>query len=201
MFWNPEVITTTGKSLRITQIQFNIIYIMRTNINQGRIQSLAVMIVLLINNDQNPISYLIPYSRLNRSCNLNTLVSTTSYPLYGINAAISAIADKSSLQCKAGTHAVYHCHAGVVVSRTVIGTDAVIKPVIQRPAVNISAGLIRIVLIPGRVQSCAVTADAPIRFITHMITLSITVLIGIACHDAEMPAILRVATPLRQIAA
>ena len=42
MFWNPEVITTTGKSLRITQIQFNIIYIMRTNINQGRIQSLAV---------------------------------------------------------------------------------------------------------------------------------------------------------------
>ncbi len=78
MFWNPEVITTTGKSLRITQIQFNIIYIMRTNINQGRIQSLAVMIVLLINNDQNPISYLIPYSRLNRSCNLNTLVSTTS---------------------------------------------------------------------------------------------------------------------------
>ncbi len=61
MFWNPEVITTTGKSLRITQITFNIIYIMRTNINQGRIQSLAVMIVLLINNDQNPISYLIPY--------------------------------------------------------------------------------------------------------------------------------------------
>lgn len=73
MFWNPEVITTTGKSLRITQITFNIIYIMRTNINQGRIPSLAVMIVLLINNDQNPISYLIPYSRLNRSCNLNTL--------------------------------------------------------------------------------------------------------------------------------
>lgn len=34
------------------------------------------MIVLLINNDQNPISYLIPYSRLNRPCNLNTLVST-----------------------------------------------------------------------------------------------------------------------------
>ncbi len=94
MFWNPEVITTTGKSLRITQIQFNIIYIMRTNITQGRIQSLTVMIVLLINNDQNPISYLIPYSRLNRSCNLNTLVSTTSYPLYGINTVISAIADK-----------------------------------------------------------------------------------------------------------
>lgn len=94
MFWNPEVITTTGKSLRITQILFNIIYIMRTNITQGRIQSLTVMIVLLINNDQNPISYLIPYSRLNRSCNLNTLVSTTSYPLYGINTVISAIADK-----------------------------------------------------------------------------------------------------------
>ncbi len=54
MFWNPEVITTTEKSLRITQIQFNIIYIMRTNINQGRIQSLAVMIVLLINNGQTP---------------------------------------------------------------------------------------------------------------------------------------------------
>ncbi len=55
MFWNPEVITTTGKSLRIiTQIQFNIIYIMRTNINQGRIQSLAVMIVLLINNGHTP---------------------------------------------------------------------------------------------------------------------------------------------------
>ena len=54
MFWNPEVITTTGKSLRITQILFNIIYIMRTNINQGRIQSLAVMIVLLINNGQTP---------------------------------------------------------------------------------------------------------------------------------------------------
>ncbi len=44
MFWNPEVITTTEKSLRITQITFNIIYIMRTNIAQGRIQSLAVMI-------------------------------------------------------------------------------------------------------------------------------------------------------------
>lgn len=43
MFWNPEVITTTGKSLRITQIPFNIIYIMRTNITQGRIQSLTVM--------------------------------------------------------------------------------------------------------------------------------------------------------------
>ncbi len=86
-------------------------------------------------------------------------------------------------------------------SRTVIGTDAVIKPVIQRPAVNISAGLIRIVLIPGRVQPSAVTADAPIRFITHTITLSITVLIGVACHHAKMPAILRVATPLRQIAA
>ncbi len=54
MFWNPEVITTTGKSLRITQIPFNIIYIMRTNISQGRIQSLAVMIVLLINNGQTP---------------------------------------------------------------------------------------------------------------------------------------------------
>ena len=54
MFWNPEVITSTGKSLCITQIQFNIIYIMRTNINQGRIQSLAVMIVLLINNGQTP---------------------------------------------------------------------------------------------------------------------------------------------------
>lgn len=54
MFWNPEVITTTGKSLRITQIPFNIIYIMRTYINQGRIQSLAVMIVLLINNGQTP---------------------------------------------------------------------------------------------------------------------------------------------------
>lgn len=36
MFWNPEVITTTGKSLRITQITFNIIYIMRTN-NQQKI--------------------------------------------------------------------------------------------------------------------------------------------------------------------
>lgn len=102
MFWNPEVITTTGKSLRITQIQFNIIYIMRTNINQGRIQSLAVMIVLLINNDQNPISYLIPYSRLNRSCNLNTLVSTTSYPLYGINAAISAIEADFRIWANAG---------------------------------------------------------------------------------------------------
>ena len=54
MFWNPEVITTTEKSLRITQLTFNIIYIMRTNINQGRIQSLAVMIVLLINNGQTP---------------------------------------------------------------------------------------------------------------------------------------------------
>ncbi len=54
MFWNPEVITTTGKSLCIIQIQFNIIYIMRTYINQGRIQSLAVMIVLLINNGQTP---------------------------------------------------------------------------------------------------------------------------------------------------
>lgn len=54
MFSNPEVITTTGKSLRITQTPFNIIYIMRTNINQGRIQSLAVMIVVLINNDQTP---------------------------------------------------------------------------------------------------------------------------------------------------
>lgn len=54
MFRNPEVITTTGKSLRITQISFNIIYIMRININQGRIQSLAVMIVLLINNGQTP---------------------------------------------------------------------------------------------------------------------------------------------------
>lgn len=54
MFWNPEVITTTGKSLRITQTPFNIIYIMRTNINQGRIQSLTVMIVVLINNDQTP---------------------------------------------------------------------------------------------------------------------------------------------------
>ena len=89
----------------------------------------------------------------------------------------------------------------IVVSRTVIGTDAVIKPVIQRPAVNISAGLIRIVLIPGRVQPSAVTADAPIRFITHTITLSITVLISVTCHHAKMPAILRVATPLRQIAA
>ncbi len=37
MFWSPEVITTTGKSLRITQIQFNIIYIMRTNGKDGRI--------------------------------------------------------------------------------------------------------------------------------------------------------------------
>lgn len=36
MFWNPEVITTTGKSLRITQIQFNIIYIMRTAMRCGK---------------------------------------------------------------------------------------------------------------------------------------------------------------------
>ncbi len=55
MFWNLEVITSTGKSLCIiTQIQFNIICIMRTNINQGRIQPLAVMIVLLINNGHTP---------------------------------------------------------------------------------------------------------------------------------------------------
>ncbi len=55
MFWNLEVITSTGKSLCIiTQIKFNIIYIMRTNINQGRIQPLAVMIVLLINNGHTP---------------------------------------------------------------------------------------------------------------------------------------------------
>lgn len=53
-FLNPERITTTRKALRITQTWFNIIYIMRTNINQGRIQSLAVMIVMLINNDQTP---------------------------------------------------------------------------------------------------------------------------------------------------
>ncbi|MCB6909743.1 hypothetical protein, partial [Escherichia coli] len=37
MFWNPEVITTTGKSLRITQIQFNIIYIMRTDVVVGEL--------------------------------------------------------------------------------------------------------------------------------------------------------------------
>ncbi|TIK41698.1 hypothetical protein, partial [Escherichia coli] len=37
MFWNLEVITSTGKSLCIiTQIQFNIIYIMRTNGKDGR---------------------------------------------------------------------------------------------------------------------------------------------------------------------
>lgn len=36
-FWNPERITTTGKSLRITQIRFNIIYIMRTNGKDGGI--------------------------------------------------------------------------------------------------------------------------------------------------------------------
>ncbi|PHL23963.1 hypothetical protein BMR37_19570 [Escherichia coli] len=36
-FWNPERITTTGKSLRITQMRFNIIYIMRTNGKDGRI--------------------------------------------------------------------------------------------------------------------------------------------------------------------
>lgn len=53
-FLNPERITTTRKALRITQTWFNIIYIMRTSINQGRIQSLAVMIVVLINNDQTP---------------------------------------------------------------------------------------------------------------------------------------------------
>lgn len=53
-FLNPERITTTRKALRITQTWFNIIYIMRTSINQGRIQSLAVMIVMLINNDQTP---------------------------------------------------------------------------------------------------------------------------------------------------
>ncbi|HHL9085300.1 TPA: hypothetical protein ACQ71T_003772, partial [Escherichia coli] len=34
--------------------QHNAYHIMRTNINQGRIQSLAVMIVLLINNGQTP---------------------------------------------------------------------------------------------------------------------------------------------------
>lgn len=54
MFWNPEVITTTGKSLRITQITFNIIYIMRTNINQGRIQSLAVMISCSLTTTKTP---------------------------------------------------------------------------------------------------------------------------------------------------
>ncbi|KAA1926558.1 hypothetical protein EA198_00080 [Escherichia coli] len=60
MFWNPEVITTTGKSLRITQIQFNIIYIMRTNINQGRIQSLAVikMVKIFAPINRNKISLL-----------------------------------------------------------------------------------------------------------------------------------------------
>lgn len=36
MFWNPEVITTTEKSLRITQITFNIIYIMRTKIIEAQ---------------------------------------------------------------------------------------------------------------------------------------------------------------------
>ncbi|PBO97422.1 hypothetical protein CI702_11680 [Escherichia coli] len=43
-----------GKPAYQPAIQFNIIYIMRTNINQGRIQSLAVMIVLLINNGHTP---------------------------------------------------------------------------------------------------------------------------------------------------
>ena len=54
MFWSPEVITTTGKSLRITQIQFNIIYIMRTNIIQGRIQSLAVMMSCSLTTTKTP---------------------------------------------------------------------------------------------------------------------------------------------------
>ncbi len=39
MFWNPEVITTTGKSLRITQIQFNIIYLIRTAMRCGKKQT------------------------------------------------------------------------------------------------------------------------------------------------------------------
>ncbi|CTW79241.1 Uncharacterised protein [Escherichia coli] len=39
MFWNPEVITTTGKSLRITQIQFNIIYLIRTAMRYGKKQT------------------------------------------------------------------------------------------------------------------------------------------------------------------
>ncbi len=38
MFWNPEVITTTGKSLRITQIRFNIIYLIRTVIRYSEKQ-------------------------------------------------------------------------------------------------------------------------------------------------------------------
>ncbi len=95
---------------------------MRTNINQGRIQSLAVMIVMLINNDQTP--YLTYYRILGLTVhatsthcfqlpsprspeNLSVMKSSrypvllesfwqshSGYPLYGINAAISAIADK-----------------------------------------------------------------------------------------------------------
>ncbi|CTV48273.1 Uncharacterised protein [Escherichia coli] len=44
MFWNPEVITTTGKSLRITQIQFNIIYIMRTDVVVAKLRCRVLII-------------------------------------------------------------------------------------------------------------------------------------------------------------
>ncbi len=44
MFWNPEVITTTGKSLRITQIRFNIIYIMRTDVVVGKLRCRVLII-------------------------------------------------------------------------------------------------------------------------------------------------------------
>ncbi len=53
---------------------FNIIYIMRTNINQGRIQPLAVMIVMLINNDQTP--YLTYYRILGLTVHA---ISTSSF--------------------------------------------------------------------------------------------------------------------------
>lgn len=43
-FLNPEVITTTGKSLRITQIRFNIIYIMRTDVVVGKLRCRVLII-------------------------------------------------------------------------------------------------------------------------------------------------------------
>lgn len=67
------------------------------------------MIVLLINNDQNPISYLIPYSRLNRPCNLNTLVSTAVTTFSGnlsvMNSSRYPVLPESFWQSHSGFHA------------------------------------------------------------------------------------------------
>ncbi|RBP14734.1 hypothetical protein DFQ50_101205 [Pseudocitrobacter faecalis] len=78
------------------QIQFNIIYIMRTNTEPDKIPRVAVMTVLVANIPPKPVSVHSSASRVNRACSLSTFNLIAIATLFGKSIGNAAVTTSSA---------------------------------------------------------------------------------------------------------